>query len=183
MVPKRKITTKELLGDLIDSELYLEENTGIAANEDLLMVEQDITRIQGDIRKKVDGIDHFMVELSRREHLIDAEIEAIKAEECRLKVRRNAVERTKEFFTKNLLPMVVEELGDDNGVYETDTARYKIFESYGPVAVIDEEAIPDGYKTMEYVEKINKKKARQDLTRGEKIPGFHIEKVKRVRRS
>lgn len=180
---KNKRTSKELLGDLIDSELYLETNAGIAANEDLLMVEADVTRIQKDIRKKVDGIDHFMVELSRREHLIDAEIEAMKAEEQRLKVRRKAVERTKEFFTKNLLPMIVDELGDDDGVYETDTARYKMFETYGPVAIIDEERIPDEYKVMEYVEKINKKKARQDLTRGEDIPGFHIEKVKRVRRS
>jgi hypothetical protein len=179
----KKQTSKELLGDLIDSELYLEKNYGVAANEDILMVEQDITRIQKDIRKKVDGIDHFMVELSRREHLIDAEIEAMKLEEQRLKVRRKAVERTKEFFTKNLLPMIVGELGDENGVYETDTARYKMFESFGPVAITDESLIPDNYKIMEYVEKINKKKARQDLTRGEDIPGFFIEKLKRVRRS
>ena len=33
------------------------------------------------------------------------------------------------------------------------------------------------------VEKIDKKKARSDLTKGVDIPGFYIEKVKRVRRS
>lgn len=36
----------------------------------------------------MDGIDYFMVELSRREHLIEAEIEAIKIEQTRLRVRK-----------------------------------------------------------------------------------------------
>ena len=79
--------------------------------------------------------------------------------------------------------MVVNELGDENGVYETGTARYKLYETYGPVVVVDEKQIPDEYKVMEYVEKVDKKTARKDLTKGVAIPGFHIEKVKRVRRS
>lgn len=79
--------------------------------------------------------------------------------------------------------MVVEELGDDNGVYETDTARYKLYETFGPVAVVDDGLIPDEYKVVKMTESIDKKKARKDLTQGVDIPGFFIEKVKRVRRS
>jgi len=79
--------------------------------------------------------------------------------------------------------MIVDELGDENGVYETNTARYKLYETYGPVIVTNEKHIPDEYKIMEYIEKVDKKTARKDLTAGEEIPGFHIEKVKRVRRS
>lgn len=79
--------------------------------------------------------------------------------------------------------MVVEELGDDNGVYETDTARYKLYETFGPVAVVDDGLIPDEYKVVKMTESIDKKKARKDLTQGVDVPGFFIEKVKRVRRS
>ena len=49
--------------------------------------------------------------------------------------------------------------------------------------ITNPDEIPDAYKTMEMVEKINKKEARKVLTQGETIPGFHTEKVKRVRRS
>lgn len=89
----------------------------------------------------------------------------------------------KEYFNKNLLPMIVSELGDENGVYETDTARYKMYETLGPVAIVNHTLIPDEYKLWEHVEKIDKKKARKVISEGSTIPGFHAERVKRVRRS
>ena len=120
-------TTKELLGEYIDAEVELQ----IAdTNEDLLEAEAKLQSIAGLIRRKTDGIDHFMLELSRREHLIDAEIEAIKGEIHRLQFRRKAVESTKKYFNGVLIPLIVEELGDENGVYETDTARYKLYETF-----------------------------------------------------
>jgi len=176
----RNKTTRELIGDYIETDMNLQIEQD---NEEQLILETQMSNVQGQIRKKVDGIDHFMVELSRREHLIDAEIEAIKQEQARLRVRRKAVTSLKDYFNKTLLPMVVSELGDDDGVYETDTARYKMYETFGPVAVTDESSIPAEYKKMEYVESIDKKKARKDLTAGVSIPGFFIEKLKRVRRS
>lgn len=173
-------TTKELLGEYIDAEVELQ----IAdTNEDLLEAEAKLQSIAGLIRRKTDGIDHFMLELSRREHLIDAEIEAIKGEIHRLQFRRKAVESTKKYFNGVLIPLIVEELGDENGVYETDTARYKLYETFGPVVVTDEDAVPDDFKVQKYTEAIDKKKARALLTNGEAIPGFHIEKVKRIKRS
>ena len=176
----RKKTTRDLIGEYIDIDIDLQMTT---ENEEQLMLEEKMTSIQGQIGKKVDGIDYFMVELSRREHLIEAEIEAIKIEQTRLRVRKKAVEGMKEYFNKNLLPMIVSELGDENGVYETDTARYKMYETLGPVAIIDSNAIPDEYKLWEHVEKIDKKKARKVISQGNTIPGFHAERVKRVRRS
>ena len=112
-----------------------------------------------------------------------AEVEAYNAEIQRLKLRRKATMSLKDYFNKTLIPMVVEELGDDNGVYETNTARYKLYETFGPAAVTDETIVPDEYKVVKMVESIDKKKARAELTKGVDIPGFHIEKVKRVRRS
>lgn len=175
-----KKTTRDLIGEYIDTDINLQMETD---NEEQLILEGQMQTIQGKIRKKVDGIDYFMVELSRKEHLIDAEIEAIKQEQTRLKVRKKAVESLKDYFNKSLLPMVVSELGDENGVYESDTARYKLYETLGPVAIVDKDAIPDVYKTWEHVEKIDKKAARKVLNQGETIPGFYAEKVKRVRRS
>ena len=87
----------------------------------------------------MDGIDYFMVDIYRKMHLIDAEVEALTKEIQRLKTRRRATNSLKDYFNKTLIPMVVEELGDDNGVYETDTARYKLYETFGPVAVVDED--------------------------------------------
>ena len=178
VLPKK--TTRDLIGEYIDLDI---ERQWEEDNEAQLEIENKLEQVQGQIRKKVDGIDHFMLELSRREHLIDAEIEAIKSEQNRLRIRKKAVESMRDYFNKSLLPMVVEELGDDNGVYETGTARYKLYETYGPVVITNQDEIPDPYKTMEMVEKINKKEARKVLTQGETIPGFHTEKVKRVRRS
>ena len=178
VLPKK--TTRDLIGEYIDLDI---ERQWEEDNEAQLEIEDKLQKVQGQIKKKVDGIDHFMLELSRREHLIEAEIEAIKTEQNRLRIRKKAVESMKDYFNKTLLPMVVEELGDDNGVYETDTARYKLYETFGPVAVVDEDRIPDDYKVVKMTESIDKKKARKDLTQGVDIPGFFIEKVKRVKRS
>ena len=105
VLPKK--TTRELIGDYIDLDI---ERQMVTDNEEQLEVEAQLQKVQGQIRKKVDGIDHFMLELSRREHLIDAEIEAIKSEQSRLRVRKKAVEGMKDYFNKQLLPMIVDEL-------------------------------------------------------------------------
>ena len=91
-------------------------------------------------------------------------------------------ESLKKYFNGVLIPMVVDEVGI-NGVYETDTARYKLYETWGPVVVMDEEEVPDDFKKVVMTESIDKKKARETLSKGAKIPGLHIEKVKRVKRS
>ena len=79
--------------------------------------------------------------------------------------------------------MIVEELGDDNGVYETDTARYKLYETWGPTVVLDEEAVPNDFKKVIMTEAVDKVKAKKVLQTGAKIPGLTLTKVKRVRRS
>lgn len=174
-----KKTTRELVGDFIDLECQLEH----ANEEESLVLTSALEVTKKDISRKMDGIDYFMVDIDRKMHLIDAEVEALNKEIQRLKTRRRATNSLKDYFNKTLIPMVVEELGDDNGVYETDTARYKLYETFGPVAVVDDALIPDEYKVVKMTESIDKKKARKDLTQGVDIPGFFIEKVKRVRRS
>ena len=78
--------------------------------------------------------------------------------------------------------MVIQEVGTD-GVYETDTARYKLYETYGPVVITNDVMIPDNYKYVKETEHIDKKAMRTQMTQGVDIPGARIAKVKRVRRS
>ena len=127
------------------------------------------------------------MELNKKEHLIDAEVEALKDEIDRLKSRRRGLERTKDFFNKNLLPAVIMEIGNEDGVYETDTARYKLYETFGPVDV-DPHVISDDFKKVEIVEKLDKVKARKAaisaFNAGQEMPpSIDIDKVKRVKRS
>tara|TARA_R100000655_G_scaffold45974_1_gene82764 strand:+ start:1771 stop:2310 length:540 start_codon:yes stop_codon:yes gene_type:complete len=177
-------TTKELIGLMIDTELevMLEEEPEKKAE-----LENKLQVVHQQIRSKVDKIDHFLVEVGRKENLIQAEIETYKDEIERLKSRKIAAEKTKDFFNSVLLPMVIEEVGDEKGVWQTDTARYKLYETYGPV-VIDNQNLDGKYKTVEIIDKIDKKAARADAMAadkaGETLPaGVDIMKIKRVRRS
>jgi len=177
-------TTKELIGLMIDTELevMLEEEPEKKAE-----LENKLQVVHQQIRSKVDKIDHFLVEVGRKENLIQAEIETYKDEIERLKSRKVAAEKTKDFFNSVLLPMVIEEVGDEKGVWQTDTARYKLYETYGPV-VIDSPNLDSKYKTVEIIDKIDKKAARADAMAadkaGEPLPaGVDIMKIKRVRRS
>lgn len=173
-----KETTRDLINEFIDVEI--DKETGLNTSDD---IDNKLLIVKGKIKKKTEGIDRFMVELNRKEHLIDAEIEAIKDEMNRLKFRRKAVESMKKYFNNELIPMIVDQLGDENGVYETDTARYKLFETWGPVVVHNEGMIPDEYKVVKQTEMINKVKAKEELKSGKEIPGLALTKVKRVRRS
>jgi hypothetical protein len=173
-----KQTTRELVGNFIDLDMQLQ----YADEEESLVITSALEVTREDISKKVDGIDHFMVEIDRKQHLIDAEIESLKKEQLRLSVRRKATESLKKYFNETLIPMVIQEVGI-NGVYETYTARYNRYETYGPVAIVDEDAIPDNFKYVVETTKIDKKTMRKELTAGVDVPGATIAKVKRVKRS
>ena len=182
-------TTKEIVGELIDVNQQmelLEKRPDIDMEEHKLLEENRMT-LHKQVRTKIQNVDYFMMELNKKEHLIDAEVEALKDEIDRLRSRRKGLERTKDFFNKNLLPAVIMEIGNDDGVYETDTARYKLYETFGPVDV-DPHVISDDFKKVEIVEKLDKVKARKAaisaFNAGQEMPpGIDIDKVKRVKRS
>ena len=180
-------TAKELLGDYIDAELEVElankeeDPTLFAQKQDALQV------IRHTIKEKFDNIDSFMVELNRRDNVLLAEIDTLKTEIKRLTNRKNALKRTEGYFKTTLLPMIVEEVGDENGVFETNTARYKLYETFGPVEV-DEVHCPNEFKKVNIIESIDRKKARafamDAVKNGRELPlAISISKVKRVRRT
>tara|TARA_Y100001938_G_scaffold151212_1_gene247615 strand:- start:22600 stop:23163 length:564 start_codon:yes stop_codon:yes gene_type:complete len=187
MSKKQKETAKELIGEHMDVMLRMElEPIDKENNLPALLEEQAL--IQGKIKDKADSIDFFSQNIKEREYLIDAEIEAHKDEIARLRNRKTALNNTSDYLNKVLLPMLIEELGDDNGVLETDTARYKLYETFGSVVIIDHNALPDDFIKTEIVQKVDKallRKACMSLAKeGKDLPsGASITKVKRVKRS
>jgi len=176
----KKQTTKELVGDYIDLEsqkLFTDSES-----EEMEYIDSQLEITKQSISRKLDGIDHFMLDIDKRMYMIDAEVEALNSEIHRLKTRKKATESLKKYFNQTLIPLIVEEVGND-GVYETDTARYKLYETDGPVIIHEKDEIPDSYKNMKYVESINKIKIRKDLKEGKVISGASMPKIKRVKRS
>ena len=179
-----KKTSKELVMELIEVEQQLESTEDVEQHKHLLSY---LHEIQATVKTKIEKVDYFMLELNKKEHTIDAEVEALKDEIDRLKSKRKGLERTKDFFNKRLLPSVIMEIGNSEGIYETATARYKLYETFGPVDV-DSHMISDDFKKVEIVEKLDKVKARKAaisaFNSGASMPpGININKVKRVKRT
>lgn len=181
-----KLTTRDLIGTLID--LQIDRDTQELMEPDnpgpLAQIDDAISEVKNQIANKTSGIDHMIVEMNRTKDLIDAEIASYMDEVKRLRNRKKSIQRTEDYFNKELIPMIIETVGND-GVFRTDTTRYKLYETWGPIEVTDEDAIADNYKR--YKVEINKTAARKAAIEaaedGMGISGFKIEKVKRVRRS
>lgn len=181
-----KPTTRDLIGTLIDLQVDRDNQELIEPDNEgaLALIDDAIDEVKKEIANKTSGIDHFIVTMNKNTNLIDAEIKTHMDEVKRLRCRKNAIKRTEDYFNKELLPMIIDTCGND-GVFQTDTTRYKMFETWGPIEIIDEESINDNYKRFKV--EIDKKKARKDAIEaaedGMGISGFSIQKVKRVRRS
>ena len=176
------MTTKEIIGEFINlqTDLLLAQD-----NEEQLIIEDKLVNVQREMKQKVDKIDRFSLAISTKENLIDAEIEALTKEINRLKLRKKAGLNLKEFFNNQLLPAVVREMGND-GIFETPTARYKLYKSYGKIEVNQE--LAKDYVIIKMEETIDKKRARKDAIeadkQGKQLPaGLSIEKVDRIRRT
>jgi len=172
-------TTRNLVNDYIDLETELE-----LTEEPTPEQTQALTVIQTQLTKKVEGLDSYILELHRQENLIDAEMKTLNDEIKRLRNKKKAIAKTEEYFNKVLIPMVIKTMGED-GVFRTNTTRYKLYTTWGPIEVTDEDLVPDKYKRMKL--EVDKKGVRKDLIKAAEnsmgIAGFRIEKVERIRRS
>ena len=178
-------TTRDLVNEYIDIEMEL-EHAEIASENTLTKEEltEELVEVQTLLTKKVDGLDYYILELNRQENLIDAEIRTLTNEVKRLRSRKNAITKTEDYFNKVLIPMIIKTMGED-GVLRTDTTKYKLYTSWGPIEVTDEDAVPNEYKR--YKVEIDKKGVRKKLIEAAEnnlgISGFKIERVERIRRS
>ena len=97
-------TARELIGELVNvnyaltNESYEKESMENDQRLEELSIKQH--NIESEIKDKVKNIDSFMLDLNRREHVVDANIEAMKEEIDRLQARKKALEQSKKFFNK-----------------------------------------------------------------------------------
>jgi len=181
-----KPTTRDLIGSLIDLQIDRDYQALMEPDNPgpLAVIDNSIEEVKKEIANKTSGIDHFIVTMNKNVNLIDAEIKTHMDEIKRLRNRKNAIKRTEDYINKDLLPMIIDTCGND-GIFQTDTTRYKMYETWGPIEITDEDAISDNFKRFKV--EIDKKGARKAAIEaaedGLGISGFKLEKVKRVRRS
>ena len=106
-MPKKR-TTKDIIGDYIDNENWIDymSKTEDRDSQNYLNMLQEYnekeTMLRKEVRSKMEKIDSFVLETKRKEHLIDAETEALKDEIDRLKTRRKSLGKFKDFVNKVL---------------------------------------------------------------------------------
>ena len=175
-------TTKDLVGQHIDIEIRREYAETLEERKECDVA---LHVIRKELRQKIDKVDYVVMEMDKKLAVVEAEETVITKEIARLKKRKKAIKNAKKYFNEVILPIVIKEVGNE-GVFETDTARYKLYETYGPVDVNEIEC-PKDYLKVKMIEDIDKKKARADAIEahkeGKEIPGVKIALVERIRRS
>ena len=178
-------TTRELISNIIDIEMSM-----ITCEEDIESLEyeelaNELSQAHKELGNKVESLDWFVMELDRRKGAVSGEKDALMKEIRRMRKREKAIENVKKYVNNTLMPMIVKTMGND-GLLETDTARYKLYNSYSPVEV-DMQNCDDAFIKTEIVKKADKVKARAEaikaLKEGYEIPGVSIKTVEKVRRS
>ena len=187
---KKRQTAKEIVGEYMDviMDLAITDHNEPENQEVILKLEKQRDTLQVKMKDKVQSIDFFSQNIKERDYLLSAEIEAHKDEVERLRNRQRALTATSDYLNKVLLPLIIEEIGDENGVLETNTARYKLYETYGSVIITDQSALADAFIKTEIVQKVDKAKLRKVCMRTAREGGIFpsgatITKVKRVKRS
>tara|TARA_R100000655_G_scaffold100503_1_gene144959 strand:- start:194 stop:739 length:546 start_codon:yes stop_codon:yes gene_type:complete len=178
-----KVTTRDLISDIIDLETQIEYCKDAKEREGL---QGELVTVKQAIEKKMKNLDIFDFELTRKKNLLQTEIDTYLAEAKRLKEKQIKIDKIKKFFDHVLIPMVVKEVGKD-GKYETDKKRYTLYKTYGALEITDQEIIDSKYKKMKMEQFIDKKEARKDAIeadkKGEQLPGLTVNKIERVRKS
>ena len=177
-----KQTTKKLLNDLLSMETEIE--TGLLPKDS--KTKKKLTTIRNSLQKKMQDIDSFQLELKTMEEVLKAEMKVHQEEMQRIASKVKKALQVRAFFDTQLIPRIIKEAGDADGVYQTKTARYTLYETYGGVE-IDEENCPPKYKKAKVEHYIDEKQAREDAIEADKngktIQGLRIRRAERVRKS
>ena len=147
---------------------------GLLENEDtdLTLVEQALQTVEGAIETKAGNIAIFIRSL-------DADAEAIKAEEKRLADRRRAIENKRDGI-KQYLQMQMEAMGIDK--VKTSTHTLSIQNNPPALQILDPEVIPQKFLTLipEHFE-VRKKDVADALKAGENVPGAELVRGRSLR--
>lgn len=126
--------------------------------------DEQLAEIFGLITAKENRICHFRAEIL-------GTIEKFKSEEKRLATIRKHLEnkeaRLKEYIKQSMLSLGIDEV-------QTGTFKIKLSPSVGSLEIIDENAIPQQFKTVVQTVTIDKNAVKSAIKSGESVPGAEI---------
>lgn len=128
------------------------------------MLKEALNSIEGNIESKVDGICHIIRKYNK-------EAEFLKEESDRLVAKRKTIEN-KVASLKRYMEDCLRAL--DKKSVKTTLNSVNIQNNPPSINIVDEKTIPDTYKTVETVTKINKKQLIADIKSGAVIEGAEL---------
>lgn len=151
------------IDDLLDSDLQAEEVLTDGETGEILTVEQLLDSLEMDFKDKIDNIACYIKNLN-------ADIDALKAEENNLaerrRVKENKVESLKNYLSMNL---------SIAGYNRFETTRCALsFRKSKQVEIQEGTELPEAYITTKITEQPNKKALKEAIEAGEVIDGVSI---------
>jgi|TARA_Y100000034_G_scaffold108253_1_gene138480 hypothetical protein len=179
-------TTVELVSAFIDVQAQKEEYEradevpDIEYEESLQDQENEITDL---IMTKSDSIHWFLTQIDVEEGHLKGAAEAHEKQLNMLNKKMISVERARNRM-KELIMLTVGAIGQEqengNKVLKTSTNKYTVYETDGPLEVLDSSQIPNLYYKLE--RKLDRKRLRNDLKGRETDENFaRVPKVKRLK--
>ena len=175
-------TTVELIQALIETHEQLTLDDCPVEFKNILIKQEKL--ITNEIMEKSDSIHWFLTQIDIEEGKLNGAIEIHQQELEKLKIKRSSVDKSKEKI-KELIMNAVESIGDkqENGnkVLKSNTNKYTIYETDGPLEILDDSKIPDRYFKIE--KKLNKTSLRNDIKKSnnKKEDYAKISKIKRLK--
>lgn len=151
---------KNMIEAFIENEEQFDEQT-LKDSKELLLEE---------LKEKSSNINEYLVELKVR-------TESMKALEEHYKKSRKVLENQMEFW-KNIIKECMITLGEKKII--TDTGSITIKNNPKSVKIIDENLVPEEFKTEEISIKIDKKALKQRIEEGEEFEGITLEQSQSI---
>ena len=102
---KNKLTTRDLISDIIELESQIEVCADIAEREEL---QGQLVKVKKDIERKMKNLDVFDFELTRKNNLLQSEIDTLLDEAKRLKQKQHKKQLLQQHHQKSQSSTILE---------------------------------------------------------------------------
>lgn len=138
------------------------------AEMDPQAVADTLEGLQGELTAKAANVAAFAMNL-------EAEAEAMKAAETRIKARRQSLEKRTEqlrdYLLRNMTAAGIREISALDKSF-----RVRVMDGRESVVIDDEKALPADFLRIKTVEEPNKVAIAQAIKEGQEVPGAHVER-------
>ncbi len=177
-------TSYEILKKVEEIEFELLTNTELS-DEDIAELNGYLSDAYFEMEKKVENYDAYLLSIEENRAVIDARIRVQMDELDRLRRKRDAIDKSKDYFYKQILPKTIRRLGDGEK-FVTETATYKFMKKFGKLVVENMNLIKPTYLKQPpmVVDGVKARSAAIAAHKaGTKEEGFHVYEEQYVKRS